>query len=80
VAFLFVGDAAALDVTLRDAALAGGGTAPYPVASQSRGGYLEAGYDLLRLLAPGSEQIRVTVFRSAIAAAAFRARRILSSA
>jgi len=61
VAFLFIGDAAALNVTLRDTALAGGGTAPYPVASQSRGGYLEAGYDLLRLLAPGSEQ-SVTLF------------------
>ena len=62
VAFLFIGDAAALNVTLRDAALAGGGTGPYyPVASQSRGGYLEAGYDLLRLLAPGSEQ-SVTLF------------------
>jgi hypothetical protein len=31
-------------------------------------------------LAAGNEQMRVSVFRSAIAAAAFRARRILSSA
>ncbi|SRR4051812_2352154 len=45
------------------------------------------GFDFLRgrqdyddELAPGNEQIRVTVFRSAIAAAAFRARRILSAA
>jgi CelD/BcsL family acetyltransferase involved in cellulose biosynthesis len=44
------------------------------------------GFDFLRGqqdyddLAPGNQQMRVTVFRSAIAAAAFRARRILSSA
>src|SRR6185295_2998579 len=60
VAFLFIGDAAALNVALRDATPAGD-PAPDPVASQSRGGYVEAGYDLLRVLAPGSEQ-SVTLF------------------
>ncbi len=61
VAVLFIGDAAALDAAQRDAAIAAGGTAPDPVASQSRGGYVEAGYDLLRVLAPGNEQ-SVTLF------------------
>jgi len=60
VAFLFIGDAAALNVALRDTTPAGD-PAPDPVASQSRGGYVEAGYDLLRVLAPGSEQ-SVTLF------------------
>ncbi len=59
VAFLFIGDAAALD--RRAADMAGGMPAPDPVASQSRGGYVEAGYDVLRFLAPGSEQ-SVTLF------------------
>ena len=31
------------------------------MASQSQGGYVEAGYDLLRVLAPGNEQ-SVTLF------------------
>jgi hypothetical protein len=61
VAFLFIGNAAALDAVQRDAALAAGGTAPDPVASRSQGGYAEAGYDLLRVLAPGNEQ-SVTLF------------------
>ena len=61
VAFLFIGDAAALNVALRDAAIGTGGTAPDPVASQSRGGYVEAGYDLLRVFAPGNDQ-SVTLF------------------
>jgi hypothetical protein len=60
VAALFIGDAAALDAYQRDATAAGA-TAPDPVASQSRGGYLEAGYDLLRWLAPGTVQ-GVTLF------------------
>ena len=55
-AVLFIGDASALNVALRDAAVAGGRTTPDPVSAQSRGGYLEAGYDLLRLAAPGSAQ------------------------
>jgi hypothetical protein len=61
VAFLFIGDAAALDAAQRDTAIAAGGTAPDPVASRSQGGYVEAGYDLLRLLSPGNEQ-SVTLF------------------
>lgn len=60
VAFLFIGDAAALNIALRDATPAGE-PAPDPVASQSRGGYIEAGYDLLRVLAPGYDQ-SVTLF------------------
>ena len=56
VAALFIGDAAALDAYQRAAA-----PALDPVASQARGGYLEAGYDLLRWLAPGSVQ-GVTLF------------------
>jgi len=61
VAFLFIGDAAGLDAAQRDAAVAAGAAAPDPVASQSRGGYVEAGYDMLRVLAPGSDQ-SVTLF------------------
>jgi hypothetical protein len=54
VAFLFIGNARELD--LYYARLSAGGPRPDPVASQARGGYFEAGYDVLRLLAPGSEQ------------------------
>jgi hypothetical protein len=61
VAVLFIGDAAALDDAFQRAAVIAGALAPDPVASQSRGGYLEAGYDLLRWLAPGSAQ-GVTLF------------------
>lgn len=54
VAVLFIGDAAQLSRALAsgtdDQKAAG------PVSSQSRGGYLEVGYDLLHLLSPGSEQ------------------------
>jgi hypothetical protein len=53
-AVLFVGDAAALNQALAD------GTAEQqeavPVSSQSRGAYLEVGYDVLRLLAPKERQ------------------------
>ena len=53
-AILFVGDAAALNQAFE------AGTAEQhaavPVSSQARGAYLEAGYDLLRLLAPGERQ------------------------
>src|SRR5262245_11694727 len=50
-AMLFVGDTAALSRTLAavDMGLV-------PVAQRSQGGYLEAGYDLLRLAAPTTEQ------------------------
>jgi hypothetical protein len=53
-ALLFIGQAAALNQALRS------GTpeqqAAGPVSSQARGAYAEVGYDLLRLLAPSSEQ------------------------
>ena len=53
-AWLLVGDAAALNQALAS------GTAEQqaavPVSSQSRGGYAEVGYDLLRIVAPSSEQ------------------------
>jgi hypothetical protein len=58
-AVLFVGDAAALNQ-----ALAGGDQAQQqavPVSSKSWGGYLEVGYDLLRLFAP-SERQSLTAF------------------
>jgi len=61
IAALFIGDAAALDAALRDAALAVSAPVPDPVSAQARGGYLEAGYDLLRLAAPASAQT-VTLF------------------
>jgi hypothetical protein len=51
VAALFIGDTQALNT-----ALAAAGNMEGPVASQLRGGYAEGGYDLLRLLRPGSEQ------------------------
>jgi hypothetical protein len=56
VAILFIGDAGALDAALAAAAMAAGDTAPAPVASQLRGAYLDVGYDLLRIFAPGTEQ------------------------
>jgi len=46
-ALLFIGDTATLTATL--------GAMP-PIAKRSQGGYLEAGYDLLRLLAPATDQ------------------------
>jgi hypothetical protein len=60
IAALFIGDAAALNTALRGA-IPAGDPAPDPVSAQSRGGYLEAGYDLLRLVRPGSPQ-SVTLF------------------
>jgi hypothetical protein len=61
VAFLFIGDAAVLDAARAAAAMAANQPTPDPVASQSHGAYLEAGYDVLRLIAPGNEQ-SVTLF------------------
>ena len=49
-AFLFIGDASELNTAL--AAMPDADTNALPVSSQSRGGYVEAAYDLLRLLAP----------------------------
>jgi len=60
IAFLFIGDAAALNTALR-AQVPAGAPLPDPVSAQSRGGYLEVGYDLLRLLQPASLQ-SVTLF------------------
>ena len=61
VAFLFIGDTGALNTAF---------TAGTPeqmeaiaVASQLRGGYVEAGYDVLRLLAPGTVQDLTLFFR-----------------
>jgi hypothetical protein len=51
-AVLFVGDAGALNTAL--AAGSPDQMAAVPVASQSRGGYLEAAYDVLRLFTPDS--------------------------
>jgi hypothetical protein len=55
VAILFIGDAGALDAALAAVAATAGDPAPAPVASQLRGAYLDVGYDLLRVLAPGAE-------------------------
>jgi hypothetical protein len=52
-AFMFIGDTAALNQAL----LAADPAASVPVASQLRGGYLEAGYDLLRLLTPTEQTL-----------------------
>jgi hypothetical protein len=51
-AMLFIGDTEALNLALA----ANDPTASLPVAKRSQGGYLEAGYDLLRLAAPGTDQ------------------------
>jgi len=61
VAFLFIGDTGALNTAFT--------TGPpeqmdaIAVASQLRGGYVEAGYDVLRLLAPGTAQDVTLFFR-----------------
>jgi len=60
-AILFIGGAGALDTALAAAAMAAGDPAPAPVASQLRGAYLDVGYDLLRIFAPGTEQ-NLTLF------------------
>jgi hypothetical protein len=59
-AILFIGDAAALNSALL-AQVPAGAPPPDPVSSQSRGAYLEAGYDLLRLVQPSTLQ-SVTLF------------------
>jgi len=56
-AMLFIGDT----VPLNQALAANDPAASLPVAKRSQGGYLEAGYDLLRLVAPMTEQ-SVTLF------------------
>jgi hypothetical protein len=56
-ALLFIGDTAALNAELAMAMP----PPSLPVASRSQGGYLEAGYDLLRLIAPATDQ-SVTLF------------------
>jgi len=57
IAMLFIGETAALNQALA----ANEPTASLPVAKRSQGGYLEAGYDLMRLACPTSDQ-SVTVF------------------
>jgi hypothetical protein len=56
-ALLFIGDT----VGLNQALAAENPDASLPVAKRSQGGYLEAGYDFLRLIAPASDQ-SVTLF------------------
>jgi hypothetical protein len=53
-AVMFIGDAAALNQALQAGSVEQ--MAAVPVASRLSGGYLEAGYDLLRFLAPTTEQ------------------------
>ena len=57
-ALLFIGDTAALNVALAGKVPP---TTSLPVAKRSQGGYLEAAYDLMRLIAPSTDQ-SVTVF------------------
>jgi hypothetical protein len=61
VAVLTIGDIAQLNTALADEATAAGQGAPEPVSGRSQGGYVEAGYDLLRILSPQSAQ-SVTLF------------------
>jgi hypothetical protein len=56
-ALLFIGDTGPLNQALA----ANDPTASLPVAQRSQGGYLEAAYDLLRLIAPTTDQ-SVTLF------------------
>jgi hypothetical protein len=56
-AMLFIGDTAALNQALA----ANSPDASVPVAQRSQGGYLEAAYDLMRLIAPSTDQ-SVTLF------------------
>src|SRR5205809_8844 len=56
-AMLFIGDTAALNAELAMAMP----PPSLPVASRSQGGYVEAGYDLLRLIAAATDQ-SVTLF------------------
>ena len=56
-AMLFIGDTAKLNQALA----ANEPGADLPIAPRSQGGYLEAAYDLLRLLAPSTDQ-SVTLF------------------
>ena len=56
-AMLFIGETAALNQALA----ANDPTVSLPVAKRSQGGYLEAGYDMMRLFCPTTEQ-SVTLF------------------
>src|SRR5262245_53522442 len=56
-AMLFIGDTAALNTALA----ANEPTTSLPVAKRSQGGYVEAGYDLMRLIAPSIDH-SVTLF------------------
>jgi hypothetical protein len=61
VAFLFIGDTGALNTTFTSGAPEQ--MDAIAVASQLRGGYVEAGYDFLRLLAPRTAQDVTLFFR-----------------
>ena len=61
VAVLYIGDVAKLDAALAQQATDAGLDAPEPVSGRSQGGYVEGGYDLLRLVRPDSAQ-SVTLF------------------
>jgi hypothetical protein len=63
VAFLFIGDTGALNTAFTSGTATAEQMDAIAVASQLRGGYVEAGYDVLRLLAPGTAQDVTLFFR-----------------
>jgi hypothetical protein len=63
VAFLFIGDTGALNTAFTSSSGTAEQMDAIAVASQLRGGYVEAGYDVLRLLAPGTAQDVTLFFR-----------------
>jgi hypothetical protein len=60
-ALLLIGDAGALNQALAAAVTTPEQLAVLPVSSQLRGGYVEAGYDVLRIFAPAASQ-ELTLF------------------
>ena len=60
-ALLLIGDAGALNQALAAAVTTPEQLAALPVSSQLRGGYVEAGYDVLRFVAPAASQ-ELTLF------------------
>jgi hypothetical protein len=63
VAFLFIGDTGALNTAFASPTGTAEQMDAIAVASQLRGGYVEAGYNVLRLLAPGTMQDVTAFFR-----------------
>jgi len=63
VAFLFIGDTGALNAAFTSPTATTEQMDAIAVASRLRGGYVEAGYNLLRLLAPGTMQDVTAFFR-----------------